>query len=264
VILGSIAGKKEDHIPMAVGLYITAGYWFTSSTSFANPAVMVGRSFTTTFASINPKSFHVFFGGQVVGLLLAVPFNAWIFQRYTVVDAFKVLLRQKPAYDFTIAPKPENSAVAPAPTWGKHYKHNVMFLCNHNSCRSQMADGWLRTLRGTASVGVASAGIVGGTAVKEGAITVMREAAVDISSFTSDAIADFSPDDFDVVISCCGCGNKLDNEKEVWKKRGIFEDWNLDDPPAIDPGDLSAYRRVRDETKVKVNELLGRLSQTKI
>ena len=56
-----------------------------------------------------------------------------------------------------------------------------MFLCNHNSCRSQMADGWLRHLRGGASVGVASAGIVGGTAVKPGAIAVMREAGVDIS-----------------------------------------------------------------------------------
>uniref|UniRef100_A0A7S2P0M7 Phosphotyrosine protein phosphatase I domain-containing protein n=1 Tax=Zooxanthella nutricula TaxID=1333877 RepID=A0A7S2P0M7_9DINO len=144
-----------------------------------------------------------------------------------------------------------------APTWGPMYKHNVMFLCNHNSCRSQMADGWLRALRGQASVGVASAGIVGGTAVKEGAITVMSEAKVDISKFTSDAMADFSPDAFDIVISCCGCGDKLNGEKEVWKKRSVFEDWNLDDPPAIDPGDLSAYRRVRDEVKAKVEDLLN-------
>ena len=75
--------------------------------------------------------------------------------------------------------------------YGDDYEKNVMFLCNHNSCRSQMADGWLRHLRGDASVGVASAGIVGGTAVKPGAITVMQEAGVDISSFTSDGIADF-------------------------------------------------------------------------
>mmetsp|Transcript_127420 Transcript_127420/g.179856 ORF Transcript_127420/g.179856 Transcript_127420/m.179856 type:complete len:457 (+) Transcript_127420:48-1418(+) len=146
-------------------------------------------------------------------------------------------------------------------TWGPQYKFNVMFLCNHNSCRSQMADGWLRTLRGSASVGVASAGIVGGTAVKEGAISVMKEAGVDISSFTSDAMADFRAEDFDVVISCCGCGSKLDGEKEVWKKRTVFMDWNLDDPPAIDPGDLSEYRRVRDECKTKVQELLDMLSR---
>jgi len=144
--------------------------------------------------------------------------------------------------------------------WGASYARNVMFLCNHNSCRSQMADAWLRTLRGTASVGVASAGIVGGTAVKEGAITVMKEVGVDISAFTSDAMADYTPEAFDIVISCCGCGTKLNGEKEVWKKRFVFEDWNLDDPPAIDPGDLSAYRRVRDEAKVKVQRLLESLT----
>ena len=75
-----------------------------------------------------------------------------------------------------------------APLYGPSYKHNVMFLCNHNSCRSQMADGWLRALRGDASIGVASAGIVGGTAVKPGAITVMAEEGIDISGFSSDAV----------------------------------------------------------------------------
>uniref|UniRef100_A0A6U3RXS2 Phosphotyrosine protein phosphatase I domain-containing protein n=1 Tax=Octactis speculum TaxID=3111310 RepID=A0A6U3RXS2_9STRA len=143
-------------------------------------------------------------------------------------------------------------------TFGSDYAHNVMFLCNHNSCRSQMADAWLRTLRGEDStVGVASAGIVGGTAVKAGAITVMAEVGVDISGYSSDAVADFSATDFDCAISCCGCGSKLDPaDKVAWKQRAIFEDWNLDDPPAMDPGDLSAYRRVRDEIKVKVQELL--------
>merc|ERR1719235_1892839 len=104
----------------------------------------------------------------------------------------------------------EGEAKAPEATFGPTYQHNVMFLCNHNSCRSQMADGWLRALRGSASVGVASAGIVGGTAVKEGAITVMGEAGVDISKFTSDDVRSFNSADFQVVISCCGCGSKLD------------------------------------------------------
>mmetsp|Transcript_1870 Transcript_1870/g.4279 ORF Transcript_1870/g.4279 Transcript_1870/m.4279 type:complete len:159 (+) Transcript_1870:62-538(+) len=145
------------------------------------------------------------------------------------------------------------------PTWGSQYKHNVMFLCNHNSCRSQMAEGWLRSLRGDASVGVASSGIVGGTAVKAGAIMVMDEVGVDITYQTSDAMAKYKPEDFDVVISCCGCGEKLKGESEAWMKQRVFEDWNLDDPPAIDPGDFSAYRRVRDETKAKVEELLLKL-----
>lgn len=124
-----------------------------------------------------------------------------------------------------------------------------------------MADGWLRKYS-EGKIGVASAGIVGGTAVKPGAITVMGEKGVDISSFTSDAMASYKPDDFDVVISCCGCGSKLDGaDKIAWKKRTVFEDWNLDDPPAIDPGDLSEYRRVRDEVEAKVKDLVAFLNE---
>ena len=94
--------------------------------------------------------------------------------------------------------------------------------------------------------------------MKEGAITVMQEAGVDISGYSSDAVTDFSPSDFDVVVSCCGCGAKLDPEDLVaWKQRAVFQDWNLDDPPAIDNGDLNEYRRVRDEVKAKVLELLA-------
>jgi arsenate reductase (thioredoxin) len=119
-----------------------------------------------------------------------------------------------------------------------------------------MADGWLRHLRGDRSIGVASAGIVGGTQVKPGAITVMCEVGIDIASYSSDAMDDFDPKEFQAVISCCGCGSKLDGEREVWKQRPVFQDWNLDDPPATDPGDLSEYRRVRDEIKAKVEEML--------
>mmetsp|Transcript_36272 Transcript_36272/g.116193 ORF Transcript_36272/g.116193 Transcript_36272/m.116193 type:complete len:174 (+) Transcript_36272:885-1406(+) len=135
-------------------------------------------------------------------------------------------------------------------------KKSVMFLCNHNSCRSQMAEGFAKAL-GLDWLEVSSSGIVGGTAIKPGAVTVMQEVGVDITSQTSDAVADYDAAKYDAVVSCCGCGSKLDGDKEVWKQRTIFQDWNLDDPPAIDPGDLSAYRRVRDETKAKVDELVA-------
>jgi glycerol uptake facilitator-like aquaporin len=55
--------------PAAVGAYIGAAYWFTSSTSFANPAVSIGRAFTDTFAGIAPASLPGFIGAQLVGLL---------------------------------------------------------------------------------------------------------------------------------------------------------------------------------------------------
>jgi arsenate reductase len=58
--------------PAAVGVYIGAAYWFTSSTSFANPAVTIGRAFTDTFAGIAPGSVPGFVGSQLVGLLVAI------------------------------------------------------------------------------------------------------------------------------------------------------------------------------------------------
>ena len=64
--------KKNDEHSVAIGvaLFITAGYWFTSSTSFANPAVTIARMFTDTFTGISPKSFPYFIAGQIVGCLL--------------------------------------------------------------------------------------------------------------------------------------------------------------------------------------------------
>jgi arsenate reductase len=59
--------------PAAVGAYIGAAYWFTSSTSFANPAVTVGRAFTNTFAGIAPASVPAFVGAQLVGLIIWCP-----------------------------------------------------------------------------------------------------------------------------------------------------------------------------------------------
>jgi arsenate reductase len=58
--------------PAAVGAYIGAAYWFTSSTSFANPAVTVGRAFTDTFAGIAPGSVPGFVLAQLVGLVVGV------------------------------------------------------------------------------------------------------------------------------------------------------------------------------------------------
>lgn len=71
VILGGLR-FRADAVPMLVGLYITAAYWFTASTSFANPAVTVARSFTDTFAGIAPANAPVFIVMQLVGALLAV------------------------------------------------------------------------------------------------------------------------------------------------------------------------------------------------
>lgn len=79
VIFGGLH-SRPDAIPTLVALYITGAYWFTSSTSFANPAVTIARGFSDTFAGINPAHIAMFIVAQLVGLLIAVPVLKALFQ----------------------------------------------------------------------------------------------------------------------------------------------------------------------------------------
>jgi glycerol uptake facilitator-like aquaporin len=73
--------RRPEAVPMAVGLYITAAYWFTASTSFANPAVTIARSFTDTFSGIDPAHMPMFILAQLAGAALATCFCGWMFVR---------------------------------------------------------------------------------------------------------------------------------------------------------------------------------------
>jgi len=79
-ILGTLRFRPEV-TPLAVGLYITAAYWFTASTSFANPAVTVARSLSNTFAGIAPSSAPAFIAAQLAGALMAVLTFGWLLKR---------------------------------------------------------------------------------------------------------------------------------------------------------------------------------------
>lgn len=72
IIFGAVRSGRTDTVAYAVGGYITAAYWFTSSTSFANPAVTVARMFSDTFAGIDPSSVAMFVLMQLIGGALAV------------------------------------------------------------------------------------------------------------------------------------------------------------------------------------------------
>lgn len=69
---------RASAVPMAVGFYIPAAYWFTSSTSFANPAVTIARGFSNTFAGIAPIDVAAFIGVQLVAAILATWFFGWL------------------------------------------------------------------------------------------------------------------------------------------------------------------------------------------
>ncbi len=68
-------------VPYAVGLYITAAYWFTASTSFANPAVTIARSLSNTYAGIAPAGIAAFIAAQLVGMAVAVAISAWLWPK---------------------------------------------------------------------------------------------------------------------------------------------------------------------------------------
>ena len=69
---------KADAVAWLVGLYITAAYWFTASTSFANPAVTIARSFTDTFSGIMPAHAPGFIAAELIGAALAAGFCGWM------------------------------------------------------------------------------------------------------------------------------------------------------------------------------------------
>ncbi|HVY93353.1 MAG TPA: MIP/aquaporin family protein [Bryobacteraceae bacterium] len=77
-----LGGVRLAHaaVPWLVGLYITAAYWFTASTSFANPAVAIARSLTNTFSGIRPADVPAFIGAELVGALAGLAVMGWLLQ----------------------------------------------------------------------------------------------------------------------------------------------------------------------------------------
>ncbi|MFK8184175.1 MAG: arsenate reductase, glutathione/glutaredoxin type [Phormidesmis sp.] len=127
----------------------------------------------------------------------------------------------------------------------------VMFVCKKNSSRSQMAEGFAKRI-GAGKIEVVSSGLEA-SSVRSEAIATMADIGIDITDQTSDALADFQAEDFDAVISLCGCGVSL---PEAWIQQGYFDDWALEDPaerPEIFP-------EIRDEIKKRVTALVDKLA----
>jgi arsenate reductase len=139
----------------------------------------------------------------------------------------------------------------------------VLFLCTGNSCRSQMAEGWARHLKGDAveaySAGVETHGL------NPKAVQVMAEAGVDISGQRSKHVRELSDVPFDYVVTVCG------NAREscpVFPGRPQVVHMGFDDPPRLakeartEDEALSHYRRVRDEIRQFVESLPESLAGT--
>jgi glycerol uptake facilitator-like aquaporin len=96
VIFALARSGRSGTTPAAVGAYIGAAYWFTASTSFANPAITVGRMFSNTFAGIAPSSVPVFVAAQLGGLVAGVLLIRFLYPRLSPGQAADAVISQEP------------------------------------------------------------------------------------------------------------------------------------------------------------------------
>jgi arsenate reductase len=130
------------------------------------------------------------------------------------------------------------------------HKRRVLFLCTHNSARSQMAEGWLRAI-GQAGFEVASAGTEA-TRVHPLAMRAMAEVGVDLGHHTSKSVDQFLDRAWDYVITVCDSANE---KCPVFPLPTQRLHWSLPDPSQATGSEeerLQAFRRVRDELKARI------------
>lgn len=132
-------------------------------------------------------------------------------------------------------------------------KKRVAFICVHNSCRSQMAEGWAKKL-GSDVLEVYSAGTENYHEVKPLAVQVMEETGVDMSGHTPKLLSDI-PGKVDILITM-GC-----NVVCPFVPNSHSEDWGLDDPSG---GPIEGYRETRDIIKENVENLINRVKNSEI
>jgi glycerol uptake facilitator-like aquaporin len=94
-VVWGCARRKPEAVPLAVGAYITAAYWFTASTSFANPAVTLARALTDTFAGIRASDVPGFLIGQAGGAVTATALFRWLVPASPVATHRGVVSRER-------------------------------------------------------------------------------------------------------------------------------------------------------------------------
>jgi len=225
--------NKSDKLSYVIGMLVAGMIMATASTMFANPQVTFARIFTYSAAGIRPLDAAIFIAMEIIGALLAVALYSSLHFR---IDA----------------PRTKRTIQS---IMRKEYlpKTRVLFLCTHNSCRSQISEGWLRHTKGD-KYEVYSAGTER-SRVHPLAIQVMKEKDVDISDHTSKDVSQFVGEKFDLVVTVC------DNAREACPFfPGAIEYMHktFKDPSNVKGTRrerLAAFRRTRDEIRDWVEEV---------
>jgi arsenate reductase len=215
---------RANTTPFAVGAYITAAYWFTSSTSFANPAVTLARTLSDTFAGIRPADALPFIGAQMGGALAATFLFRWLVP--SLPDTAQNILM------------PHNS---PKPV------KTFLFACVHNAGRSQMAAALFNLYGNPDQCHAISAGTQPASRVHPEVIEVMREIGVDLTRTKPQKLTDELACTVSVLVTM-GCGEAC---PFVPGLRTV--DWALPDPKGQSQ---DAVREIRDDIHERVKALI--------
>jgi glycerol uptake facilitator-like aquaporin len=225
-VIWGCSKSRGSSVPFAVGAYITAAYWFTASTSFANPAVTLARAFSNTFAGIRLQDAPAFIVAQFAGALAATALFRWL-----VPDVSSRAQR-------VLMPHPEESRGEDVKTY--------IFACVHNAGRSQMAAAFFN-LYANAGCCAISAGTAPAKHVHPEVIAVMKEIGIDLSGARPQKLTAELAHKADVLVTM-GCGEAcpfVPGLKVV--------EWSIPDPKGQE---LAAVRDIRDQIHEKVRALL--------
>jgi arsenate reductase len=232
LIFGLVRAGRAGLAPFAVGAYITAAYWWSSSTSFANPMIDLARTLSNTFAGIAPSSVPMFVLMQAIGAAAAVAAVTLLYPQLTDRGAAAVV-------------PPRDARGEPVTA-----KPSVVFACIHNSGRSVAAQVLTRNYAGDA-VEVRSAGSEPGAGVNPVVAQVLDERGLPVGEHIPTKLDYDLVKSADVVITM-GCGETC----PVFPGKR-YEDWPVDDPAGQD---LPTVRRIVDDIDRRVRTLLSELN----
>jgi len=227
-VIWGCSKSRANMVPFAVAAYITAAYWFTASTSFANPAVTLARAFSNTFAGIRLQDVPGFVAAQFAGALAATALFRWLLPNISS-QAENVLM-----------PHPTEA------TESKTKMRTYVFACVHNAGRSQMAAAFFN-LYAQPGCQAISAGTQPAQQVHPEVIAVMKEIGIDLSTAKPQRLTDEVASKAHVLVTM-GCGEAC---PFVPGLRVI--DWSLPDPKGQP---LDAVRKIRDMIHEQVKTLL--------
>jgi arsenate reductase len=215
-VIHSCSRRRASAVPLAVATYIAAAYWFTASTSFANPAVTIARAVTDTFAGIRAADVPAFIGAQVVGAALSTAVFAWL-----------VPVRVE---------------------GGLTSMERVIFACVHNAGRSQIAAAFFNHMTDSTLARAVSAGTQPGERVHPVVVEAMLEVGIDVSNSRPQKLTEDLARGASLLVTM-GCGEECPYVPGLAR-----EDWPLDDPKSRPLSDVRRIRdEIRDRVATLVH-----------